>query len=160
MDYRDTILVGDQVVYKGVTRFRLSSEASEIPDLSRLKELLGLDMDGCHKIKDLSPLSKLRNLRHLFLDGCTGIMDLSPFASLEGLWSLSMSGCTGVVDISPIANLPFLWIVGLAGCTGLQDLSPLIHREERGCKISLPWLYLASHTKLPWWQRPIRGGHV
>lgn len=94
---------------------------SKIPDLSNLKKLTSLDLDG-RGVQDISNLSSLTNLTELSLEGT--IKDISPLSNLTHLTILYLEG-NNIKDISPLSNLRNLQELSLEGNSDIKDLSPL-----------------------------------
>lgn len=91
----------------------------------RPRETFSLNLDNCHKLKDVSFLGSLSNLN---LRNCISIEDLSP---LKHVPNLNITGCLGFNMLSPnlshfqrtSVNQGYLQKLNLTGYPGLVDCS-------------------------------------
>ena len=148
----NTLITKGDICYGDIwdcRRFVLTNyEIEDISDLSKLVNLVGLDLSGNNitdisplehlteleelflmgnKIKDILPLSKLENLKALDLS-YNRIMDISPLSKLEKMEALDLS-YNRIMDISPLKNLTGLEKLSLVN-TQIKDIYPLNDLKE------------------------------
>lgn len=148
------------------------------PDLSKLTDLISLNLKGCKSLEDLTPISGLSRLTSLNLGNCRSIKDVSSlanlinltFLSLEScsikhlaglsglisLTTLNLSGCRSLIEVSALSGLSNLVSLDLAGCSALQDISGLTALSNlsllslRGCKAIEELSSINGLDKLTW----------
>ncbi len=85
---------------------------------------------GFAGVTDLSPLRELPALRELDLEGCDRLRDLSPLAGSPLTW-LGLDGCRGLRDLSPLLDLPELQGLSLKRCDEVTLGPVMIHPALR-----------------------------
>jgi hypothetical protein len=102
---------------------RVRDEPADLELLSRVPNLVGLDLAGCRWVDDLGFLADAGRLRVLDLAG-TAVRDLEPLRPLAGLRELDLTA-TPVTDLDPVAALPRLARLSVRDCRSLATLAPL-----------------------------------
>ncbi|CAN1192390.1 Disease resistance protein L6 [Linum perenne] len=98
---------------------------SELPDLSRLKQLCKLDISGCTQLTEIVGLEELDMLEELMLHGCTSIKKLPDLSHLKHLWLLHIAECTQLTEIRGLEDLDRLRELMLTEVTGIEKLKEL-----------------------------------
>lgn len=127
--------------------------ATELPDITPLKNIPHLTLSNCRKIEDysmfngskqrflrISDSSLLTNvksftgIRQLILHSCYQLEDISP---LKGIYSLTISSCSRVKDISGLGNHHRLAIENCSyALRGYDSLYHIPHIRLNACNIS------------------------
>lgn len=90
--------------------------------LTRLPQLLTLDLSFCYALANLEPLRALP-LQALYLGYCREVTSLEHLRTLP-LQTLNLKGCAGVTSLEPLRAMP-LRSLNLRSCTRLTSLEPL-----------------------------------
>jgi hypothetical protein len=109
----------------------------DIMDVSSLKDVPSLSLDGCNGISDVSSLG---NVRELTIDECDGVRDVSSLgsvynlslagyrssdvSSLQNIHILNLSHSLSTSDVSCLANSA-VRVLFLSGCENIRDISML-----------------------------------
>ncbi|CAN1245445.1 Disease resistance protein L6 [Linum grandiflorum] len=111
-----------------------------LKNIEKLDKLRKLNMSGCNTIKELPDMSGLKNLHDINLEGCTELVKVTSFEKLETLRKLNMSGCNTIKALPDMSGLISLDFLNLEGCTELIDvkcfgkLEMLRKLNMSGCK--------------------------
>ncbi|CAN1245439.1 Disease resistance protein L6 [Linum grandiflorum] len=95
----------------------------KVRSFGKLETLRKLNMSGCKSIKELPDMSGLKNLHDLNLEGCTGLIKVAGFGKLDKLRKLNMSGCNTIKELPDMSGLKNLHDINLEGCTELVKVT-------------------------------------
>jgi internalin A len=113
---------------------------ADISELSKLRNLIALDLSSNITLVDISPLANLKKLEVLNLNGDSGIDSISSLSKLSNLRVLILSSLN-VSDITPLTDLTNLTELSLSW-TKITDVAPLKNMTNlrtlyvRSCDIS------------------------
>ncbi|CAN1245442.1 Disease resistance protein L6 [Linum grandiflorum] len=114
----------------------------KVRSFGKLETLRKLNMSGCKSIKELPDMSGLKNLHDLNLEGCTGLIKVAGFGKLDKLRKLNMSGCNTIKELPDMSGLKNLHDINLEGCTSIKEL------PDMSCLKNLHDLNLEGCTEL------------
>ncbi|CAN1245436.1 Disease resistance protein L6 [Linum grandiflorum] len=110
--------------YLDMAFFTVTGDFGEIlPDMSCLKNLHDLSLEGCAELIKVTSFGKLEKLRKLNLFGCKSIKELPDLSGLVSLNNLNLEGCTELVKITCYQKLEMLRKLNMAGCESIKELS-------------------------------------
>ncbi|CAI0473752.1 unnamed protein product [Linum tenue] len=94
-----------------------------------LESLHTLEIVVCKSIRKLPDLSGLRELEWLCLDGCTQLTEVPGLGRLESLEYLSMAGCSSIKRLPDLSGLNNLTTLNVRKCPKLKELKGLERLE-------------------------------
>ncbi|CAN0916633.1 Disease resistance protein L6 [Linum grandiflorum] len=102
----------------------LEVRSSQLPDLTNLKNLSDLTINGCDKLIEIAGLHTLESLEELSIERCRSIrkLDLSGLIKLE---TLHVHSCTQLTEIRGLGGLELLQKLFISGCQSIKELPNL-----------------------------------
>ncbi|CAN1245432.1 Disease resistance protein L6 [Linum grandiflorum] len=97
----------------------------ELPDMSSLMSLDGLNLEGCTELVKVTSFEKLAMLRKLNMLGCRSIKELPDMSCLKNLHDLSLEGCAELIKVTSFGKLEKLRKLNLFGCKSIKELPDL-----------------------------------
>ncbi|CAN1218794.1 Disease resistance protein L6 [Linum perenne] len=96
-----------------------------LPDLSSLKSLKRLYLEGCTQLREITGLESLESLEMVKMQNCRMVETLPNLSRLSKLKELDIGGCIRLTEVSGVEGLESLQVLKMHDCVSVKKLGDL-----------------------------------